>query len=102
ADDQSIDGGPPPAAVLLRPGHPDPAVGGHLLGELLGIAVDPRVVEPPEPGDGVGGDTASFLAEFELFGRPREIHQPDDARAPAPGTTLVDPTSFIGRGGRRS
>ena len=47
-----------------------------LLGELLGVAVDPRVVVPAEAGDRLGGHLASTLAEFDLLGCPGEVHRP--------------------------
>ena len=75
ADDQPLDGRPAAAAVLDGPGEPDPAEGGELLGELGGEAVDPRVVGPAEPGDGVGGDLPGLVPQRVLLRRPGEVHR---------------------------
>ena len=69
ADDQSLDRRSPAPAEVLRPGHADPALRRHFLGELLRVAVDPRVVVPAEPGDRLGGYLAGTLAQFDLLGR---------------------------------
>ena len=75
ADDQPVDRRPAAAAVLGRPGEPDPAEGGELLGELGRVAVDPRVVGAAEPGDGVGGDLPGLVAQGALLRRPGEVHR---------------------------
>ena len=74
-DDQAIDGRASAAAELGGPGQPDPAEGGHLLGELVGVAVDPRVVEASEPSHRVGGHVPGLGAEGELLGGPVEVHR---------------------------
>ena len=48
--DDPLDARPAAAADLGRPGHPDPALAGQNLGELLGVPVDPRVVPFPVVG----------------------------------------------------
>ncbi len=74
ADDQPVDGRLAAAARLHRPRHPDPAVRRHLDGELLGEAVDPRIVVPAVPLDRLGGDLPGLLTEGLLLGRPGEVH----------------------------
>ena len=63
ADDQPVDGRLAAAAELGRPRHPDPTVGRHLDGELLGEPVDPRIVVPAVPLDGLVGDLPGLLAQ---------------------------------------
>ena len=74
ADDQAVDVRAPAAAVLGRPGHPDPAVGGHLLREVLREAVDPRIVVASVPLHRIGCDLAGVYPQLDLFGRPGEVH----------------------------
>ena len=76
ADDQAVDRRLAAATELGRPGQPDPAVLGEHLGEVLGVAVDPRVVEPAVPGDAVGGHLAGLLAKCVLLSGPGEVHGP--------------------------
>ena len=73
-DDQPVDRRAPAAAELGRPRQADPAERRHLLGELVRVAVDPRVVVPPEAGDRVGGHLAGLLAQGDLFRGPVEVH----------------------------
>jgi len=75
ANDQSLDCRSPAAAELRRPRHSDPSVRGHLFGELLGVAVDPRIVMAAETCDRLSGDLAGSLAQVDLLRRPREVHR---------------------------
>ena len=74
ADDQPVDRRTAATAVLGRPGQPDPSAGGELGGDVLGVAVDPRVVVPPEPRDGVGRELPRFFAQRLLLSGPGEVH----------------------------
>ena len=75
AHDEAIDRWAGRAAVgVVGPGHADPTAARQFLGELLRIAVDPRIVLTTEAGDRVGCDSGGLGAECELFGSPREVH----------------------------
>ena len=75
ADDQPLDRRAAAATELGRPGHPDPAVGGQLAGELLRVAVDPRVVRPTQSSNRIGGDETRTFAQRLLVRRPVEVHR---------------------------
>ena len=92
---RSIGGRPPPPNSVGQVSPIQPS-GGHLLGELVGVAVDPRVVEAPEPGDRVGGDLAGLGAQGELLGGPVEVH-----RRPMVGPRTAR-RDGVERGGRRA
>ena len=80
-DDQPLDRRPAAPAELDRPGHADPAVGGELAGELLGEAVDPRVVGPAVAVDRLLGHLAGPGPELDLLRGPGEIHGVDGRAA---------------------
>ena len=75
ADDQPVDRRLAAAAELDRPRHADPAVGGHLLRELLREPVDPRVVVAPVAFHRIDGDLAGLVAKGGLLGCPVEVHR---------------------------
>ena len=75
ADDQPVDRRLPTATELGRPGHADPTVRRHLLGEVLRVAVDPRVVVAAVPLDGLLGDLAGLIPKCRLLGGPVEVHR---------------------------
>jgi hypothetical protein len=63
---------------------------GQLLGELLRVAVDPRVVVTAEAGDGIGGDGSGLLAERASVRVSRRSPSLFDARcASLPGRELA-------------
>ncbi len=73
--DQAIDRWPAAATELLGPCHADPPVGGHLPGNVLREAVDPRVVVSPVERDGPVSELPGLFAQRDLCGRPGEIHR---------------------------
>jgi hypothetical protein len=75
ADEEAVDRRLATATELGGPGHADPSVRRHLLGEFLGVAVDPRVVVPTEPLDGPLGDLPGLFCQRRLLGCPVEIHR---------------------------
>ena len=76
ADDQTVDRRAGGAAVLVvRPRHADPAVRRQLLGELLRVPIDPRIVEAAEPCDCISRHVGCVGPQRGLRVCPGEVHR---------------------------
>ena len=75
ADDQSVDGRAPAAAVFAWPGHADEAFAAQFARKFLRVTVHPAVVRPAVSRDGVSGEFAGAFSQQHLLAAPRKVHR---------------------------
>ena len=76
----------PPAAVLDRPGHAQPAAGAQLLGEGPVVAGDPGVLGDLGPLGGRQAHLEGLVAQGQQVGGERELHGGDGSQRTGDGS----------------